>query len=507
MANALPSTSRRAAGVLLHPTCLPSPHGIGDLGEAAYAFVDWLHAAGAKVWQVLPLGPTGGGDSPYASPASLAGNPWLVDLQQLVRSGLLQPSEVMPPPFAAGRIDMAAMIAFKRDRLHRAADRLLGQPHSPQYAQLHAFRTRHPWVLDAALFQALREQRDYRPWWTWEAPLRDRDRTALQAEREALRTEVDRYIVLQHWFDQQWRALRSHAARKGVALIGDVPIYVDADSADTWCHRRLFQLDATGAPLAVAGVPPDYFSELGQLWGNPLYDWKAMARDGYRWWAARLQRALELTDRVRIDHFRGFSAYWAVPAGATDARGGAWHKGPGVALFRALQRHLAAGSADGKQPLPLIAEDLGVIDDEVVALRRSAGLPGMLVLQFAWGGDAANPFLPHNHVRDAVVYSGTHDNDTTLGWWQSSPAVREHVSAYLGKPMLADVSWSFIQLALQSVADLAIVPVQDILGLGSAARMNTPGLAEHNWTWRLQPGQLTVDHARRFAAWVRLYGR
>jgi 4-alpha-glucanotransferase len=494
----------RTAGVLLHPTSLPGPGGIGDLGAEARGFVDWLASSGAQWWQVLPLGPTGGGDSPYASPASLAGNPWMIDLQDLVNAGLLSEAEAADPGLPADRVDFGRVIGFKRDRLHLAADRLLAQKTHALYAELVAFRQRSPWVLDAALFQVLREQRDYRPWWTWEAELRERHPRELQRVREEFRSDVDRYIVLQAWFDRQWSALRSYAAAKKIRILGDVPIYVDADSADTWTHRFLFQLETDGRPSAVAGVPPDYFSESGQLWGNPLYDWGAMRKDGYRWWAARLERLLQMADLVRIDHFRGFAAYWAVPWGAEDARGGQWQPGPGLELFRALERHF------GVEPggLPLVAEDLGVVDDAVVALRDGAGLPGMLVLQFAWGGDAANPFLPHNHVQRAAVYTGTHDNDTTLGWWRSSPEARNHLAEYLGHtPSEEEAPWLLTRLALQSVAELAVIPRQDLLSLGSEARLNTPGLPEHNWTWRLPPGQLTAELAERLHRQLQLSHR
>lgn len=494
-----PITLPRAAGVLLHPSSLPGQHGIGDIGKISHDFVDWLHSAGIKVWQVLPLGPTGGGDSPYASPASMAGNPWLVGLELLVDGQLLQSEELIGPQLANDYIEFGGMIHWKQDRLHLAADRLLAQPRHAWYSELQQFRTDNPWVLDAALFQVLREARNYQPWWTWEPELRTRKAAALQFVRENQRVEVDRYIVLQYFFDRQWRELRQYAKKRGIEFLGDVPIYVDADSADTWSQPGLFQLDASGKPSAVAGVPPDYFSVTGQLWGNPLYDWAAMHKTQYRWWSARLNRALQLVDRVRIDHFRGFAAYWAVPQGAEDARGGSWQPGPGIALFRALARDL------GK--LPLVAEDLGVVDDDVIALREGAELPGMLVLQFAFGDNADNPFLPHNHVPHAVVYTGTHDNDTTLGWWQSSADVHGKVADYLGKPLLADVPWTLIRTAMQSVAQLAVVPLQDVLELGSEARMNVPGRPDKNWAWRVLPGQLTADHAKRLAHLVKLYGR
>lgn len=497
--NLLAPEGPRSAGVLLHPTSLPGPHGIGDFGQQARLFVDWLAAAGCQWWQVLPLVPTGGGDSPYASGASLAGNRWMVNLQELVAADLLRPDEIVPPPFSKDRVDFPAVIGWKRDILHRAADRLLPDRHHRWYEPLEQFGAEKPWARDAALFQVLREQRNYRPWWTWEPQFRDRDPAALAQVREAQRAEVDRYIVLQFWFDKQWQALRHYAAGKGVRIMGDVPIYVDADSADTWCNRGLFQLDKYGKPLAVAGVPPDYFSELGQLWGNPLYDWKAMERDGYRWWVRRMQRALELYDSIRIDHFRGFAACWSVPADAVDARGGTWVPGPGLKLFAALKKQLGT--------LPLVAEDLGEIDQAVHDLRDKVGLAGMLILQFAFGGDDS-PFLPHRHQRHRVVYTGTHDNDTTRGWWQQAgPDVQARAAAYLGKPMLTDVAWELVRVAMASVADLAIVPMQDILDLGSEARLNVPGKPEKNWTWRMRERDLDPANAQRLRALLGLYGR
>lgn len=490
---------KRAAGVLLHPTALPSPHGIGDFGQGSRHFVDWLAQAKCKWWQVLPLVPTGGGDSPYASGASLAGNPWLIDLQDLVAAQLLQASEVVPPAFPKARVHFPTVIGFKRDLLHRAADRLLANRNHPWDAELYAFRAQQPWVLDAALFTVLRERRTYAPFWTWEPDYRDRNAAALTHIREVERADVDRYIVVQFFFDRQWRLLRKYAASKGILVMGDIPIYVDADSCDTWCNRGLFQLDKTGKPKVVAGVPPDYFSELGQLWGNSLYDWKAMARDHFGWWATRLARAFQLYDAVRIDHFRGFAACWAVPNGAADARAGQWQPGPALALFEALRKKLG--------PLAMVAEDLGDIDEPVRALRDAVGLPGMNILQFAFGGAADSPFLPHNHLANSVVYTGTHDNDTTKGWWRASPLVHAHAVDYVGKPLIAEVSWELIRLALQSVAHTAIVPVQDVLDLGSEARFNTPGQPKDNWTWRLGERELTANHAKRLAKLVAVYGR
>lgn len=494
-----PDRTPRTAGVLLHPSSLPGPTGIGEIGAVARHFVDWLATARLTRWQVLPLVPPGGGDSPYATPSAMSGNPWLIDLQDLVDEGLLSATEVDPPCFPETHADFAAVYAWKGPLLQRAAQNLVASPGHRLHAAWRAFSERNAWARDAALFHALREQQQHAAWWEWPAPLRDRDAQALKRARSQLAPDLDRYVALQFLFDAQWRALRRYAADRGVRLIGDLPIYVDADSADVWAHPTLFQLDAERRPTAVAGVPPDYFSETGQFWGNPLYDWQAMKADGYRWWQARIARALEQTDLVRIDHFRGFSAYWAIPAGAADARSGAWRPGPGLDLFRALARGLGG--------LPLIAEDLGVVDDALVALREGAGLPGMKVLQFAFGGDAQNPFLPHNHTEHAVVYSGTHDNDTTAGWYAAADAaVKSHLRAYFGEAQETAASL-LVRAAFASVCHTAIVPMQDVLGLGSEGRMNVPGTTEGNWSWRMRDGDLTLLQAQRMARLVRLYGR
>lgn len=495
----------RAAGVLLHPTSLPGKHGIGDLGVGAYRFLDWLAEARISLWQVLPLVPPGAADSPYASPSAMSGNPWLIDLEALVKDGLLKTAD-LPPELAAEQVDYGAVHAQKRPLLEQAADRLVTNHRHRLHAAYVAFAKAQPWATDAGLYHALREHGSGQPWWTWPADIRDRDLKAIAWWRKELAVKVDRYVALQFLFDRQWQAVRAYARKLGIRLIGDVPIYVDADSADTWANRQLFQLDGDGRATYVAGVPPDYFSELGQLWGNPLYDWAAMARDGYRWWISRLQRALQQTDLVRLDHFRGFSAYWAIPADAEDARTGRWLPGPGADLFRALRHGLSTSTARGISGLPLIAEDLGVVDDALIALRDGAGLPGMRVLQFAFGADAKNPFLPHNHVEHAVVYSGTHDNDTTLGWWQGSPAVQDHVRRYFGIDG-HDISWDFIRIAMASVGDMAIVPMQDVLALGSEARMNTPGVATGNWGWRLPPDAFRPELAARLRELVLLYDR
>jgi 4-alpha-glucanotransferase len=482
----------RSAGILLHPTSLPGPHGIGALGANARRFVDFLARAGVKLWQVLPLVPAGAGNSPYSSGSAFACNPWMIDLDTLVQQELLSQGEIGPGPAAGDRVGWQSMIEFKGPRLALAASRV------PQ-AQIRAYRARAPWVDDAALFFALRHRFNGEPYWNWPTELRCRAPEALAAARKQLETEVDREIALQYLFEQQWNALRAYAHGRGVRFVGDMPIYVDADSADVWAAQEMFELDPDGRRMEVSGVPPDAFSETGQLWGNPLYRWDRMAEDDYRWWVARVRRVMEQTDFVRIDHFRAFAAYWAVPAGATDARMGKWRPGPGRALFDALRTALGN--------LPILAEDLGIIDDAVRHLLADAGLPGMKVLQFAFGERPENHYLPHNHTRDSVVYTGTHDNETTMGFWQgTSDHVRDHVRRYFGVNG-HDVVWDLIRAALGSVSVFAIVPFQDLLSLGNEARMNVPAVASGNWGWRMRPEMLRDEVADRFRGLVSIYGR
>lgn len=486
----------RVAGILLHPTSLPGRHGVGDLGAGVDRFLDWLTAAGMRAWQILPLVPPGAGDSPYSSWSAFAGNPWLIDLDDLAAHGLL---DAAPPeqPFA-DRVDFAAMQALKGPALDSAADRLLaGHEWTPAFD---AFCAQADWLDDAALFAALRSAFDHAPWWRWPAELRRRDPQALAQARQIHAAAIGRVKAQQFIFDRQWRRVQAVAAARGVEIIGDLPIYVDADSADVWCNPDLFELDADGQRTRVAGVPPDAFSDTGQLWGNPLYRWDRLAETGYAWWIARLRRALALTDRVRIDHFRAFAAYWAVPADAPDARTGAWCPGPGQPFFDAMQAAIGG-------PLPVIAEDLGIIDDGVRDLLASSGFPGMHVLHFAFGGGADNAYLPHHHRQNAVVYPGTHDNNTTLGWWLAAPPhVQDHVRRYFGVSG-HDLVWDMIRATLASVAETAIVPMQDVLALDARGRMNTPAVAAGNWGWRLHPHGLRDDHAARLRDLCGLFAR
>uniref|UniRef100_A0A832I420 4-alpha-glucanotransferase n=1 Tax=Eiseniibacteriota bacterium TaxID=2212470 RepID=A0A832I420_UNCEI len=490
----------RRSGVLLHPTSLPGPYGIGDLGPAARRWLDWLASARQSLWQVLPLGPTGFGDSPYQSFCSFAGNPYLVSPEGLLEEGLLEPADLEATPrFPAARVDFGPVIAFKLRLLDRAFERFSGPAGDPLRAAHDDFARAHAhWLDDFALFMALKEAHGGRPWPEWDAALARREPAALAAARARLGREVAVQRFRQFAFFRQWSALRARARERGIDIVGDLPIFVAHDSSDVWAHPQLFHLDGTGRPTVVAGVPPDYFSATGQLWGNPLYRWEAHAAEGFAWWIARVRATLELVDVVRLDHFRGFEAYWEVPGDAPTAEHGRWVEGPGDALFDALREALGG--------LPLIAEDLGVVTPAMEALRDRHGLPGMRVIQFAFGSPQ-DPFLPHHHVRNAVVYSGTHDNDTARGWYATAPeAERDLYRRYTGRDG-SDVAWDLIRLALSSVADTAVVPLQDVLDLGPEARMNLPGRPSGNWGWRFEDAQLTDAARARLADLTLVYDR
>jgi len=492
----------RSSGILLHPTSLPGPFGIGGLGREARDFVGFLARARQSLWQVLPLGPTGYGDSPYQGLSAFAGNPLLVDPVDLAEDGLLDDEDVVPPPgLREERIDYEAVARAKAPLLDRAAARFFASRRGPLRDEYDAFLAGHAaWIEDWALFAALREEHGGRSWRDWPPALRRRSPAALDAARTRLAPALDRARFRQFAFFRQWLGLRRHAAHAGVRIVGDMPIFVADDSCDAWSRPGQFLFDVEGRPTFVAGVPPDYFSATGQLWGNPLYDWDAMAREGYGWWIERLRATLELVDLVRIDHFIGFSRAWHVPAGDADAMRGEWRPGPGDALFEALGRALG-------RPLPIVAEDLGVVTPEVEALRDRHALAGMKVLQFAFSGDPANPFLPHAHGRRFFVYTGTHDNDTTRGWFDSlAPSERSFVQRYLARSG-EDVAWDLVRAAMGSVADVAIVPMQDVLGLGSEARMNVPSSPSGNWAWRMAPGAATEAHAARLAEAATIYDR
>ncbi len=491
----------RASGILAHPTSFPGPHGIGDLGAGAYRFLDWLSRAGQHRWQIMPLVPTGYGDSPYASPSAFAGNPLLISLDRLVDDGLLERNEIEAHEgFNPRRVEFEHVRAFKEPLLRRAFARFGAGPAPALRHELEAFRdSERVWLHDYALFVAAKHEFQQRAWTDWDAGLAHREPAALAAFEQTKRSEIDFHVFVQFLFRRQWMELRARAKSLGISIIGDIPIFVAFDSADVWANRRVFQIDAHGQPTVIAGVPPDYFSKTGQLWGNPHYDWTELANSGYQWWIERFRNALTLVDIIRIDHFRGFAAAWSVPAGATTAAGGRWERGPGTALFEAVESALG--------PVPIIVEDLGLITTDVVELRRELGLPGMAVLQFAFDGDAGNAYLPHNYAQNLVVYTGTHDNQTTVGWFASqSPEIRRQIQTYLGEEG-DDIAWDFIRLAFASVADLAVAPLQDVLRLGDEARMNVPGTAGGNWSWRVEAHQLVDDLADGLATLTATYGR
>jgi len=510
------TAKRRVAGVLLHPTSLPGPHGVGELGPEAYRFVDFLVSSGQTLWQVLPLGPTGYGDSPYASFSTFAGNPLLISLDTLVEDGDLAKSDLAGvPAFGPSQVDYGWVQFWKFPLLDKAARRFLDKVSGERRDDYQAFcRAEAGWLDDFALFMAVKDEYQKKAdaeklmgkMWSnyWDLDIRLKEPAAVEAWKTKLGDKVDVKKVLQYWFFRQWTALKAYANGKGVKIIGDIPIFVAADSVDVWANRRFFQLDQQGQPLFVAGVPPDYFSATGQLWGNPLYDWKALKADGFRWWLERIQATLKLVDYIRVDHFRGFEAYWEIPFGAPNAIGGRWVKAPGLDLFATVKKELGT--------LPILAEDLGVITPEVEHLRDSFGFPGMKILQFAFdsgeaGASGENAFLPHNYHRNCVVYTGSHDNDTMRGWFEAATPADQNYSLSYVDGHLDDVAWGFIRAALASTADFAVIPAQDLLNLPSSARMNTPSTLGGNWAWRLTFGQLNTALAAKLGAMTKLYGR
>lgn len=483
----------RHAGILLHPTCLPSRQGIGSLGAGARQFVDLVADCGLGWWQVCPLGPTGYGDSPYQCFSAFAGNPYLIDLEALVSAGLLEEEEMVPlRRQAADRVEYGFLWEHFFPALEAAWARAKAAPGLlKNFGDMEKFRAAHvEWLEDFALFTALKKHFGGQPWQEWPVAAREHWRAKETVWPETVRDAAEAVVFQQFLFFSQWNSLRAHARKRGIRIVGDAPIFVALDSADVWANQQFFLLEKNGTPRCVAGVPPDYFSPTGQLWGNPLYDWKALAKDGYRWWLRRLRADLSLCDAVRIDHFRGFCDYWEIPAGAKDAREGKWRNGPGLDFFRTVREQLG--------DIALIAEDLGDLSPAVHALRRATGLPGMAVLQFAFGGGADNLYLPHNHRRDCVVYPGTHDNNTTRGWYAAATEEeRDAFRWYLGSDGRAP-EWDFLRAAFASPAALAVVPFQDVLGLAAAARFNTPGTTGKNWQWRCDFAAL--EHARAFLA-------
>ncbi len=493
--------SQRSSGILLHPTALPGPYGVGDLGPAAWAWVDALARAKQQWWQVLPLGPTGYGDSPYQCFSAFAGNPYLVSPEWLVRDGLLSAAEAEAPRFPADRVDFGPVIEYKIKILQRAWENYQAGKASALRAEFESFcHAEANWLDDYALFMALKDAHGGASWLEWPLALVQREPAAIKKATDDYGLAAAQHQFRQFLFFRQWRALKAYANGKKIRLIGDAPIFVSSDSADVWAHPQLFQLDDQRRPKAVAGVPPDYFSKTGQLWGNPLYDWAALKQTGYAWWIDRMRAAFGTVDLIRLDHFRGFEAYWEIPAGMPTAEIGRWVKGPGADLFVALRAALG--------PLPLIAEDLGVITPEVDALREQFHWPGMRILQFAFGGATEDRFLPHSYERNTVVYTGTHDNDTTRGWFaMATPKEQAFVRRYVGEADEASVVWKLIRLAWASVADLAVAPLQDVLNLDGAARMNLPGRAAGNWAWRYRAEQLTEKHLTDLADLTELFAR
>jgi 4-alpha-glucanotransferase len=498
-----PTPRKRTAGVLIHPTSLPGVHGVGELGDHVIEFLDWAASAGQKLWQVLPLNPPGYGASPYGSLSSFAGNWLMISPQRLMQDGLLDPAD-MPevPEFAEDHVEFDRANRYKQSILRVAWRHFRKNPSQELQGQFDSFckaPEQRDWLDDYALFMAAKESRGGAPWWEWGEGLASHSPPALQAARKKFAEEVSYWQFVQFLFFRQWHIVREAARERGIAIMGDIPIYVASDSADVWANRELFHLDERGLPRVVAGVPPDYFSSTGQRWGNPLYRWDVMRENGYRWWVARVRNNLALADLVRLDHFRGFAEYWEIPALEPTAVRGRWMPGPGVDLFNTLREKLGA--------LPLVAEDLGFITPDVHELRRAIGAPGMRILQFAFG-EGNSPHIPHMLEPHTVIYTGTHDNDTARGWFDhASPAERDNAMTHMGFTSPDEAAWAMIRTAYTSIAETAIVPLQDILGLGSEARMNTPGADKHNWSWRLRAGALTREHAERLRKLAMVSGR
>lgn len=521
--------TNRTSGVLAHPTSFSGSAGIGTLGAPSYKFIDWLAAAGQTLWQILPLGPTGYGDSPYASFSTFAGNPLLIDLDDLAKRGWADAASIVPPDWIkdSGPVDFGGVVYWKNPVLDAAADYFQKNSSSQDRAEFQAFKKENAaWLDNYASFMTIKafydkkaaEEKAAGIWFNyWPSGLRSCDPAAVAKWNAEHEQEVERIKTIQFFFAAQWGALKKYAADKKIKIIGDIPIFVASDSADVWANQKLFQLEKDGRPKCVAGVPPDYFSATGQLWGNPLYDWDEMAKDGYAWWLFRIRRCLSLVDCVRVDHFRGFEAYWSVPYGEDTAINGKWVPGPRRAFFDAVKKQLG--------DIPIIAEDLGVITDGVRELRDACGLPGMKVLQFAFSPDEirqngmVNPFMPHMFNQNCVVYTGTHDNQTMQGWLDSaSGEVVKIVAQYVfGREMeekearsLSDsgeLRRGLVKAAMASAANMAVIPIQDILGVGDEGRMNAPSTVGTNWTWRFDLAGLTQDRARRLAFLSKIYGR
>ncbi|MBW4644127.1 MAG: 4-alpha-glucanotransferase [Goleter apudmare HA4340-LM2] len=493
----------RSSGILLHPTSFPSRFGIGDLGLEAYRFIDFLKESNQQYWQVLPLGPTGYGNSPYMCYSAMAGNPLLISPEQLLDQGLLTEADFANfTTFPAEKVNFEQVVPIKTELLKKACENFKANATPIQQKGFAGFcDSKAYWLDNYALFMAFKDSQNSASWHTWEPEIARRTPEAMDRAQRQLTGEIFYYKFVQYEFFRQWSELKSYANMRGIDIIGDIPIYVAHDSADVWANPDIFCLDEeTGEAAQMAGVPPDYFSATGQLWGNPVYNWEALQKQDFKWWVQRFESMLDYVDIIRIDHFRGFEAYWSVPQGEENAINGEWIEAPGDAFFEVIKQKL------GK--LPVLAEDLGVITPEVETLRDKFEFPGMKVLQFAFGSDPLNPFLPFNYVRNAVVYTGTHDNDTTVGWFNTANDwEKRNLLLYLGCVSHEGIHWDLIRLALSSIANQAIIPLQDVLGLGTEARMNFPSIAEGNWEWRYHSEALRPELGDRLKILTTLCGR
>lgn len=486
----------RGSGIIMHITSLPNKYGIGSFGEEAFKFVDFLKNAGQKHWQVLPLGPTGYGDSPYQCFSAFAGNPYFIGLDLLVKDGLLRLEDIENIDLGQEkeRVDYYKIFKNKMEILKKA--------YKNNKESLEEFKLENKkWIEDYGLFMALKNKFDLKAWYTWDKDIRFREKEAMDKYKKELEDEIDYWIFLQYVFHKQWRSLKEYANSNGIKIIGDIPIYVAGDSCDVWADHKMFLLDEERVPLRVAGCPPDYFSETGQLWGNPLYDWEYLDKNNYIWWIDRIKTSLKLYDLVRIDHFRGFEAFWSIPYGDETAINGEWVKGPGVKLFNKVKDELGE--------VNIIAEDLGLLTQEVIDFLKETGFPGMKVLQFAFSRDYESQYVPHNHIKNCIVYTGTHDNDTFLGWFQDEKNKDDvgYAKEYLKLSEEEGYNWGFIRGAWSSVAALAMAPMQDFLGLDNNYRMNKPSIAENNWTWRAREEQLNEDLEHKIKKLTELYKR
>ena len=493
----------RSSGILFHPTSLPGKYGIGTLGKEAYAFIDFLKKSRQKLWQIFPLGPTGYGDSPYQSFSSFAGNPYLIDFDLLIEAHLLSEEDLRDVFFGDNEeyIDYGAIYNQKYPLLRKAYENFKSSDNHEMKENLEHFKRENAsWLNDYSLYISLKNHFNGLPWNEWAHDIKNREHGAMEHYRNELADDIEYHNFIQFLFFKQWGDVKRYANENGIKIIGDIPIFVAADSSDAWANPEIFLFDEERKPVKVAGVPPDYFSATGQLWGNPLYNWQKLKETNYSWWVERVRANLSTCDIIRIDHFRGFEAYWAVPYGDDTAINGQWEPGPGIDLFNAIKSQLGE--------LPIIAEDLGLMTQGVIDLREVTGFPGMKILGFAFDSGEENDYLPHTYTKNCVVYTGTHDNDTLIGWFQKAKEEdRQFARDYLNSRSDDEIHWDAIRGAWSSVASMAISPVQDFLGLGSEARINTPGVAAGNWQWRLRHGVLTDELAERIAKLTRVYSR